>query len=125
MEFFETKQIERLKAATAYSHLSIKYSFILNSGSAIAIITYIGHFKGNENAPSISNLSSAMAYFGMGTLLCVICGFCAYIAQYYLSKIKKKKRKRAKKWRLGSIIFGVSSLVCFMMGLYKAIVYFW
>lgn len=131
MNFFKTKQIERLKASATYSQLVIKNSFILNSGSAIAIMTYIGHLKEkNQEIPQITEITRlpyAMLFFAIGTLCCVICGFFAFLSQLEISEITKKRKMKntGKCKRKIAIVSGTLSLIFFIFGLFAALSYFW
>ncbi len=125
MDYFESKQIERLKATIVYSQNVIKNSFMLNGAAAIAIMTYAGKLK--EKGFDLSSLPISLLLFALGSLFAVLCGFFAYIAQEQLAAIKclGDEKKIGKKYRMLSKLVGVFSPLCFVAGLLVGVIYFW
>ena len=79
------KNIEQLKAAFEFAKQAISFSFLLNGGALIAILTFMGNAIDKLPIGKLESLSDSSVYFVCGLVLSAASSVIAYIAQlnYY------------------------------------------
>lgn len=100
-----------------YAIEGIRSSFILNGVAAISVLTFLGNAKSSDD-----RLVYAMICFAVGGLLGPITLWLAYLTQLFYGN---NSYRIANRWHNVTYIFAFLGIVCFGIGIEKALRHFW
>ena len=115
--------LETYKSLTTISNEGFKFCALANGGASVAILAYLGNVAGKGFTPP--DMSSPMAIFLAGLVLCGAAMFFAYFNQ--LNRLNRLSRREdtSKDWRLWvAVILSISSLSAFAFGSWQAVLAF-
>ena len=115
--------LETYNSLISLSTEGFKFCALANGGAAVAILAYLGNVVGKGFAAP--NMSTPMAIFLAGLVLCGLAMLFAYFNQ--LSRLNRlsKREDPSKDWRLWvTVALFISSLSAFACGSWQAVLAF-
>ena len=138
-DFYTRDTEKRLDFADAYAHAALKSLFLVNGGSIISLLTFIGNGKLNFDKRGIF---WAFSWFAAGICSALISYFCAYLCQNFFMRASSanawaakfqspeingkietsKDTKLGNCWIGGAIFAAFLSFALFVTGIFVALV---
>lgn len=113
--------IETFKSLFVFGQAAIKTSVLLNGGSAVALLTFVGNLWGKS--PPVPNMVVPMACFIGGLTLSGFAGIFAYATQLTLFNEemgRPHKQLRHTHWLLAAILCVMFGVIAFAIRAFEA-----
>jgi hypothetical protein len=123
------------KSAIEASHLAVKSLFLINGGSAVAMLAFLANIIKIDLPVQLGEVSNAQLWFATGVAASTICAMMSYIVTYcHVSAVTEtsltwehpfvSESSAAKKWNIAAnifhilaIFFAFVSLASFVLGI--------
>ena len=111
--------VEMFRSVIAAGQNALRTSFLMNGGSSVAMLAFIGHLA--TNAPSkVQLFASSLTIFVVGVLIAAVASGITYLSQWFYAGNKTWKEKTGFVLNIVAIILGVGSYVVFAYGISEA-----
>lgn len=116
---YHASQLEMFRSVITSGQNAIRSSFLLNGGASVALLAFIGHLA--SIAPSkVSIFAGVLMPFVFGVLAMTVTSGFTYLSQWFYDSESPKAKKIGFNLNVACILFGISSYVFFMWGMYRA-----
>lgn len=109
--------IESFKAAVTSGQSAIRSLFLLNGGAAIAILAFLGHLT-QHHPDRLPTFAWTLLPFTVGVFATATVSGLTYLSQVFFARNETEKYGFA--FQFACVGVGVSSLVCFAIGMRRA-----
>jgi hypothetical protein len=115
LNFQREAQLEQFNSLMQISALALRSALIINGGSALALLTFLGNMK--ESSGMVYFVCALKIYIA-GVTLAAFAHATSYLAQYrYLNELKSNGAKQKGQYiTYASILLVVSSYLAFVFG---------
>lgn len=97
---------------------ALRTSFVMNGGSSVAMLAFIGHLA-TETPEKIPFFASSLTVFVIGVLIVAIASGTTYLSQWLYASKNERLIKIGGNLNVFSIVLGISSYVMYGFGIYK------
>ena len=111
--------LELFRSVITAGQNSIKTSFLLNGGAAIALLAFIGHLT-EIKSTQVHVFANGLIPFALGVLTTTITSGLTYLCQWLYANAHAQARKAAESVNILAIIVGAAAYLFFLWGLYSA-----
>lgn len=111
--------LESFRSVITAGQNSIKTSFLLNGGAAIALLAFIGHLT-EIKSPQVHVFANGLIPFALGVLTTTITSGLTYLCQWLYASAHEQARKAAESVNILAIIVGAAAYLFFIWGLCAA-----
>lgn len=110
------QRLEMFRSVIMSGQGSIKSSFLLNGGGAVALLAFIGHLA-QFNATKVPIFATGLLPFAFGVLATAVTSGFTYFSQWLYASQHAKARKAGFVFNIVCIVLGISSYALFTWGL--------
>lgn len=112
-------QLEMFRSTITAGQNAIRSSFLLNGGSALALLAFISHLT--ENQPDkVAVFADSLIPFVVGVLAITVTSGFTYLSQWFYAGGKPWMEKTGLCLNIGVILLGLSSYGFFVWGMCRA-----
>lgn len=111
-------QLEMFRSVITSGQSAIKSSFLLNGGSAVALLAFIGHLAQVKPA-LVATFAECLMPFCYGVLAVAVTAGCTYLSQWFYASSKSCARKIGFALNILCIVLGLSAYGFFLWGLFS------
>lgn len=111
--------LELFRSVITAGQNSIKTSFLLNGGAAIALLAFIGHLTEIKSA-QVHDFACGLIPFSLGVLATTITSGLTYLCQWLYASGHAQARKSGEWVNILAIIVGAAAYLFFLWGLCSA-----
>lgn len=122
-KFQHESQLEMFRTVIAAGQSAIKSSFLLNGGSAVALLAFIGHLA-QFKPTAVPKFAECMLPFTLGVLAIAVTSGFTYLSQWLYASPKAGARRTGFAFNMFCIALGVTSYGLFSWGLYATLTAF-
>lgn len=112
-------RLEMFRSVITSGQNSLKSSFLLNGGAAIALLAFIGHLT-EIKSPQVNYFISGLMLFCFGVLATTVASGLTYLCQWLGSSTHAMIIKFAYYINIITIFIGAAAYVLFLCGLFSA-----
>lgn len=108
--------MEVFRSVFVYGQAALKSTILINGGAAIAILAFLARYLStNAAVVEFQSFLYSMATFGLGVFIGAFTTGFTYLTQFFFAK---KRDSLGTTFQVISIVFGISSLICFGIGIW-------
>lgn len=112
-------QLEMFRSVITSGQAAIKSSFLLNGGSAVALLAFIGHLA--EFKPTmVATFAECLMPFCYGVLVVAVTAGATYLSQWFYASQKAWAKKTGFALNILCILLGLSAYGFFLWGLFAS-----
>lgn len=111
--------VEMFRSVITAGQNALRTSFLMNGGSSVAMLAFIGHLA-TTVPEKVPLFASSLAVFVIGVLIAAVASGTTYLSQWFYASENKGLFKIGFSLNVVSIVLGISSYVVYGFGVYEA-----
>lgn len=110
--------VEMFRSVITAGQNALRTSFLMNGGSSMAMLAFIGHLA-TEVPEKVQLFASSLTVFVIGVLIVAIASGTTYLSQWLYASKNERLIDIGGILNVASIVLGISSYVIYGFGVYK------
>ncbi|MFA7585631.1 MAG: hypothetical protein WCY11_05455 [Novosphingobium sp.] len=113
------QSVEMFRSVITAGQNALRTAFLMNGGSAVAVLAFIGHLATNAES-KVPLFAPSLAIFVTGVLVAAVASGVTYLSQWFYAADKAWAEKTGFVLNIAAIVLGISSYVVFAFGISEA-----